>query len=589
MSMNSSSLGTADGLARSRLSEIAVPELYEQNAFRVLGLTVDASVRDVRRKQKKVERSERLGLKSNHRGGFLPLTPPPGEDETRKAMHRIQDPIARFLDEFFWFWPREVAAKNDDVLALLWRRRVQDAHKLWLKYEAGTSSDKVSTHNLAVLYHVSALDFEQRLLKEDLTEEEHKTRVGCWQRAYGRWQSVLRDKDFWNRVRKRILEIDDPQLPPQAVDEIRDCLGKAVLLIHARIATRAAEGGNIGGAQQHVAIMRKSGLAPSLVEDALRESVRNVRQRIKMLCDAAEPAADSDPRNAHTVTWNLLRDAGPLLVVIDAVLPGNDAMRLGAHDEVANKALRCQVTYGNKTQDWHGSLKMLEAVLKFAGTDTMRARLNENIETVKGNIAFAICYYCGKNQRVESAAVEVKMYGNVRRYAVPGEFGRYRVTWQQKTVRVPRCQKCKDVHSERALRQLSEPPCPDNGRKEAFEKALGFLGVVAGIVVCVVLSDRVRGWDWRGGVLLTIMLGVLLGSLGRLVDYLLEEGNRKALLLLLNPAATNGENEKADKEIRDFKSYVVFPGVRESLSQGWREGEEPSEWEQRHAPEIDLI
>ena len=92
------------------------------------------------------------------------------------------------------------------------------------------------------------LDFEQRALKGDLTEEEHKTRIGCWQRAYERWRLVLRDKDFWNRVRRRIVEINDPQLPVQTVDEVRDCLGKAVLLIHARIAVRAAESGNVGGA-----------------------------------------------------------------------------------------------------------------------------------------------------------------------------------------------------------------------------------------------------------------------------------------------------------------------------------------------------
>ena len=193
--MNPTSLpshGTANDLTRSRLFEIAVPELYEQNAFRVLGLPVDASLRDVRRKQKKLERTRKLGINSNHRGGFLPLTPAPGEDETRKAMHRVQDPIARFLDEFFWFWPRKAGAKDDDVLGLLRRKRVQDAHKLWLRYEGRSSNDKVSTHNLAVLYHLSALDSEQRLLRENLAEGDHKTRVGCWQRAYGRWGYLKR-------------------------------------------------------------------------------------------------------------------------------------------------------------------------------------------------------------------------------------------------------------------------------------------------------------------------------------------------------------------------------------------------------------
>ena len=161
MDMNSSysADGSGESLTSSRLFEIAVPELYEQNAFRVLGLGVDASLRDVRRTQKKLERTGRLGINSNHRGGYMPLKTTLGEDETRRAMQRVQDPSCRFLDEFFWFWLRQAGAKDDDALALLGRKRVQDAHKLWLRYEAGTSSDKVSTHNLAVLYHVSAARF----------------------------------------------------------------------------------------------------------------------------------------------------------------------------------------------------------------------------------------------------------------------------------------------------------------------------------------------------------------------------------------------------------------------------------------------
>ena len=46
-------------------------------------------------------------------------------------------------------------------------------------------------------------------------------------------------------MRTRILELDDPQLTPQTVDETRDCLGEAILLIHARVAVRAAERGNV--------------------------------------------------------------------------------------------------------------------------------------------------------------------------------------------------------------------------------------------------------------------------------------------------------------------------------------------------------
>jgi hypothetical protein len=547
-SRNPGSTDGQDSLTPSRLFEIAVPELYEQNAFRVLGLEIDDSLRDIRRKQKKLERNERLGINSNHCGGHLPLKPTPGEDETRKALHRIQDPVARLLDEFFWFWPRQAGTQDDDVLALLRRKRVQDAHKLWLRYEGGSSSDKVSTHNLAVLYHVSALDFEQRLAREELTEEEHKTRVGCWRRAYDRWRVLLSEASFWKRVSRRILELDDPQLSPQTVEEIRHCLGKAILLIHARVAVRAAERGKLKLARQHVELMHASGSESHLVQEAIRESVKNVRQRIKMLCDAAEPKAAAAPSSAHLVTRSLLHETQPLLQVMDAMLPEYDATRLGAHDEVARTALRCQTLYVNTTDDWNGSLEILKTVFTVAGTQTMRDRLAQNIDIIKGNIEYGTCYYCGLNQAHGDAAVEVPMFGNVKRTLIESDYltgrTRYHVTWQHATVRVPRCQECKKYHA----------------MIEKWTIGSGLSGIALAILFFV-LAYVV------GGDVGTFFgfLGFILLFIGFLFGYVL------------------GRSEVPYK-MKGATDYEQFGRIEELRKQGWKNGSEPSEEEQNSAP-----
>ena len=96
---------------------------------------------------------------------------------------------------------------------------------------------------------------------------------------------------------------------------------------------------------------------------------------------------------------------------------------------------------------------MLEAAHKVAGTETMRGRLTQNIEIAKNNFEHRTCHYCRLRQKRDEAAVEVPMYGNVRRtlvgreYVSEGTHTQYRVEWQNVTVHVPRCHECKRKHA----------------------------------------------------------------------------------------------------------------------------------------------
>ena len=93
--------------------ELATPDLYRANVFRVLGLHVDVSSGELAKRQKKMKMLEKLGADYRVRSAIFPLDPPPSEDDIRKAGQRLRDPESRLVHEVLWFWPAEYGKNSD--------------------------------------------------------------------------------------------------------------------------------------------------------------------------------------------------------------------------------------------------------------------------------------------------------------------------------------------------------------------------------------------------------------------------------------------------------------------------------------------
>lgn len=522
---------------RAMLFELANPELYQRNAFRILGLDVTANMRDIRRIGKRLKRRERLGREAGGNGdGYLPLEPAPDEDAVQSALQRLQEPIPRLLDEFFWFWPLQPGDEHDPILKELGEGRVQKVHKLWLEKEESDNHDHCATHNLAVLYHLWALDLERKAAKEQLNEKEQKTRLGCWRNAFERWDALLHAKPFWQRVITRIEQIDDPQLSKEVAREIHKAVGPFILLINARLAVKSAEAGNEGVAKRHVQIMRDSTFDAAVVGEALREALKSVRQRIKMACDPIIDNAVKEPKQAYNIGVTLLKETRPLLKMIDLMLTTDDPMWQGVHDEIANCGLQASINYGNKTDDWDPAVKLLDACLKIPpGTQSVIDRILHNLKIMRENLTFGRCYFCEQRQTTDASSHKVNFYSNVQKHFAG--FNTYRVTWNTLELKIPRCPECMANHK----------------RMDAYGGVGCTLMALLGIA-----GFYVNPWVGIGG-----MIGGAIGG------------------LLLGNAIAKSNVEYEIKPSSDFKK---FPRVVELVKEGWKFGEKPSDMEQQNAP-----
>lgn len=403
------------------LDEIG-PDLYTANAFRVTGLSVRASARDVRRRSERLRAAERYGVGADGTGApLLPLRHPPDAAATQEIVQGLRDPERRLRDELFWFWPDGSDAATDAL-----RRGDPDAaDEEWRRADT-----PVARHNRAVLAHARALDAAD----PDRTQ---------WERALTAWRAVLGDDAFWDRFEDRAAEFDDPRLASPWPRKVRRALPAALLSINATLAVRAWRDGRQHAADTHLALLDASGFPRDTIDDVRRQAVQPDRAWITALCDTAERTTDDDPESGDTVAADLLDQTARPLAALGFALDGDDPALTGARDQVARQVMRCAIGYGNRTRDWAAVREHLKGARDLAAGESTGADIARNLAVAEQNVRDASCLFCTRPAD-DDRAIKRTMYGQVSR-------GQFRVTWRTGEIAIPRCPACQAWQTARAV------------------------------------------------------------------------------------------------------------------------------------------
>ncbi|MEA3401469.1 MAG: hypothetical protein U9R79_09550 [Armatimonadota bacterium] len=521
------------------LLELARPEIYCENPFRLLEVPIDASSRDISRRSRRQQIMEKYG--GGGRQGTasgLSLQLSAEEDQVQAAQQRLRDPERRLIDELFWIWPEEPGkSKRDQAIMALGRGDLNEAGRLWREREEAGDSDGVATHNLAVIYHVLALDWELRALEASITAEQRKRQHAYWKQALPRWQELEKKEFFWSRLADRVRELNDPRLTTGTARRIRTSLPVALLLINAQLGLRAARAGDRNWAREHAKLIWNSGWGQEAIDEALSRALRPLRDRVKSLCQQARTNSDADPAGGDAVVQELIHGTRQPLRIMDYMLPRGNPMRQAAHDEVANAALEVQVKFGRETEDWQRSEELLKSAAAVAEGQATRERLEDNLNTVRENARYKRlverCFFCTRAAD-DGAELEVQMYGNITR--TPTLEGTH-VEWQKAVISVPRCNRCKKAH----------------GKAVGLPCGLGCAGAIAALIIAGIVSSVTGDSDaaaaaWLVG---TFVLGV-------------------------GGAVMGWAMGQAQRGVKPIEHRDKYPPIRELISKGWQFGEGPS-------------
>lgn len=510
----------------------ASANIYRINAFRISGLHIDATTREISNQVEKIDKLKKYGGKNSNNS--FDLTSAAADDFLREAMQRLRDPERRIIDEFFWFWPHKLGqSKKDEALKALANNNLEKARDFWVVQEATSSEANVSMHNLAVLSHLRALDFEYKAQSTKLSERDIKIRDYDWRETFKRWKILLEYEGFWSRFNARIRELDDPRLTTGTARRIRESLPLALLSINACLAVQAAETDNISEAKRHLQIINESGFDHAVISEALRRSVEPLRKRIKTLCKSAS-AGEIKPENALDIAQQLVKQTAPLLSILGILLPTENPTREGAQDEVALTTLSNIVSYANKTEKWQDSDELLHKAFGMAISQSAKTRIQKNIDIFKANVEYDLeyktCFFCKANPSEDVANLKVSMHGNIERYY-------NRITWNYVDVTVPRCAGCKKAHE----------------RLENYLTFGGVAGTLLGLGSCIAIAS------YNDEVLIGgIVMGISIIFIGVGIGNFIAKKN--------TPAGIKPLSDKNN-----------FSRIKELLKSGWSFGQRPAQ------------
>lgn len=379
-------------------------DLYRDNAFRISGLPVTATPREVRRRATEVRAAESLGA---GRAGppaapevrWLPLKPAPDHDAVREALRRLEDPVRRVVDEFFWFWPlAETDGIGLDRARQTWKRLAEQDPEAGAE---GSAARSIALHNLAVAGHAKAVEAE--------SHQSITVRHALWRQAYRQWRMVLDDEGCWRWLDERIRALDDPRLRAVSSGAFREALPAALVEAHAGVAVQDAR--RLGGEQAargHVSLMHGFTADEELLDAVLRRVTAPTVAAIRNRAETAAGPGD-EPAALERAAASLLTTSEPDLRVLSSLLGEAHPVWCGAADALATAVSGCAVACANGLvldgQDASGMLTKamghLRMARRLAAGEHVRTMITDNLVILLGNDLTLACDKALK--RVEAA------------------------------------------------------------------------------------------------------------------------------------------------------------------------------------------
>ena len=365
--------------------------LYRENTFRITGLSIDASEREIQKQARKLKMLEELGQAEGASVHAYSIKPAPTADQIRGAMQRLKEPEHRLIDEFFWFWPKEIGKSDQDsAIQALHRGDATAAHELWTNEAADPKSGAVAIHNLAVLYHLVALDWTLEDLKSTVDPEREAKIEQYWRKAFEYWEQVASHDDIWDALKSRVQAIDDARLTTGFVRRMRASLPEAFDKINAEAALQFAEGGRMDWARKHVIFMNETHQGLDDVEKTALLVLTPTRKRVKQLIESAKEEVNRDPTHGLAAADKLVSSCRPLLELFDLFHGKESHHKTELFDEVAETVTSCCISYGNATNKLSESNEVLRKALIFATAINLRERMQKNLDIAEGNIRNAV-------------------------------------------------------------------------------------------------------------------------------------------------------------------------------------------------------
>jgi len=301
---------------------------YQNNAFRILGLEPDTSMKQIVHRVNEIKVKKSLGMDVVYDYDFMWMGPlDRSESSVINALQRIENPVARLREEIFWFWFDTNCDKQ--AIDYLIQNNRQVAHNTWKTLVASDTLDKKSISafiNQTILAHSTVIGEEITVkYKEEVEDYRRPRKRGKrnvdldethwknWRFVINRLTSIASKRIFWTIVKEKAERINDPRLSIAKVDEIRNNFLQDVAEANFRFISRALVSKDYERIREHSGLLNGSPLPVDVLRKGFNRVLmpqtdllnRHSQNASRELLEIKKEGKNSDKTMDKTAVWNL--------------------------------------------------------------------------------------------------------------------------------------------------------------------------------------------------------------------------------------------------------------------------------------------
>jgi len=254
---------------------------YQENAYRVLGISANSSRTAARDSQQSLRTRFKVGglIAVDDPLSFL-NTVERSESSIRNAFNRLENPQSRLRERLFWFVNSTPA--DGKAIAQLTAKNLKGAVKTW-----HSTKGIESFANLARFYHAFCI-----------TKDPDAQKPQWWKAALGKWCATLGSDDFWEQFIDAEIESGfEPLATVSDIQALREESWEIVFKPSSVFLQQAITEGKYDVARRHLDLIRNTGFP-------LRIKIRIEAEVLDSLEHQAKKAADE----IYTTLDDVLKD-----------------------------------------------------------------------------------------------------------------------------------------------------------------------------------------------------------------------------------------------------------------------------------------
>jgi len=355
---------TGNKLSTSKVNRTIRYDFITNNSFRILGLPVTASKRDIFRRVEEIDTFITIGQSPEYDADIKFLGDVNRSKEATNYAQRTLDAKDSKLDDVLaWFW----AFSEIDKLAIraLNQGDVNKAKTIW-----SASSHQLDTHHIKNLATLEVI----LIITDPANEGEHLKSCIKY------WGEFIKSGDLLNYISKCDKELIGKGNNAEIVHPMNQYFNHLVAPVFDKLIAN-----NDLEKIKEIYYTLKSSLSESLITDVIEKYLSKITSIIDNICRAyTNLNTGDDYEKLYNETMNFYE---VIKTPFELLKPINDSFIIESYgDKIGKLILDSAIEYGNKTEQWTNSKKLCEVARHFIVGAALKERCENNIKIVQNNV-----------------------------------------------------------------------------------------------------------------------------------------------------------------------------------------------------------